>query len=122
MSELERIISKYLSKDETAITYSDNQEKVNKLFQNMEYMNAQIFYQYMITKWLLLNILNLIAIKIHEKGVTLKFKIMQQKKTMRNKRNNELKIEKEMWIQNEIKNTVQLKKKMITIQKYNIKN
>ena len=77
MSELERIISKYLSKDETAITYSDNQEKVNKLFQNMEYMNAQIFYQYMITKWLLLNILNLIAIKIHEKGVTLKFKIMQ---------------------------------------------
>lgn len=51
MSELERIISKYLSKDETAITYSDfNQKKVNKLFQNMKYMNDQIFYQYMITK------------------------------------------------------------------------
>lgn len=121
MSELERIISKYLSKDEPAITYSDfNQEKVNKLFQNMEYMNDQIFYQYMITKQLLLNILNLIAIKTHEKGVTLKFKIMQQKK--RCKINNELKIEKEIWIQDEIKNTVQLKKKMIMIQKYNIKN
>lgn len=36
MSELERIIGKYLSKEETAITYSDfNQEEVNKLFQNM---------------------------------------------------------------------------------------
>lgn len=36
MSGLERIIGKNLSKDETAITYSDfNQEEVNKLFQNM---------------------------------------------------------------------------------------
>ena len=36
MSELERIINKYLSKDETAITYSDfNQDEINKLFQNM---------------------------------------------------------------------------------------
>ena len=37
MSELERIISKYLSKESDAITYSDfNQDEVNKLFQNME--------------------------------------------------------------------------------------
>ena len=37
MNELERIISKYLSKDGTAITYSNfNQEEVNKLFKNMK--------------------------------------------------------------------------------------
>ena len=37
MNELERIISKYLSKDGTGITYSNfNQEEVNKLFQNMQ--------------------------------------------------------------------------------------
>ena len=36
MNELERIISKYLSKESDAITYSDfNQNEVNKLFQNM---------------------------------------------------------------------------------------
>ena len=38
MNELEKIISKYLSKDGTAITYSDfNQQEVNKLFQNMSF-------------------------------------------------------------------------------------
>lgn len=37
MNELEKIISKYLSKDGTGITYSNfNQEEVNKLFQNMK--------------------------------------------------------------------------------------
>lgn len=37
MNELEKIISKYLSKDGTGITYSNfNQEEVNKLFQNMQ--------------------------------------------------------------------------------------
>ena len=37
MNELERIISKYLSKDGTAITYSDfNQEEVNNIFINMK--------------------------------------------------------------------------------------
>ena len=36
MNELERIISKYLSKESDAITYSDfNQDEVNELFQNM---------------------------------------------------------------------------------------
>ena len=36
MSECEKIINKYLSKDGTAITYSDfSQEEINKLFQNM---------------------------------------------------------------------------------------
>lgn len=36
MNELQNIVNKYLSRDGTAITYSDfNQEEVNKLFQNM---------------------------------------------------------------------------------------
>ena len=36
MNELQKIVNKYLSRDGTAITYSDfNQEEVNKLFQNM---------------------------------------------------------------------------------------
>ena len=36
MNELERIVSKYFTEDDMAITYSDfNQDEVNKLFQNM---------------------------------------------------------------------------------------
>ena len=37
MNELERIISKYLSKDGTGITHLNfNQEEAHKLFQNMQ--------------------------------------------------------------------------------------
>ena len=38
MNELQEIINKYLSKDGTAITYSDfDQEEINKLFQHMKF-------------------------------------------------------------------------------------
>ena len=48
MSELENIVSKYLSKDSNAITYSNfDQDEVNKLFQNMgKYERPDILSMY----------------------------------------------------------------------------
>ena len=109
MSELERIISKYLSKDETAITYSDfNQEKVNKLFQNMEIYERPDILSIYDNKIVAIEHFEFDSYKNTRKGSNFKIQNNAIEKKMRNKINNELKIEKEIWIQDEIKNTSSL--------------
>jgi len=109
MSELERIIGKYLSKDETAITYSDfNQEEVNKLFQNMGiYERPDILSMYD-NKIVAIEHFEFDSYKNTRKGSNFKIQDNTIEKRMQNKIDKDLKTEKEIWLHDEIKNTSSL--------------
>lgn len=109
MNELERIIDKYLSKDGTAITYSNfNQEEVNKLFQNMAiYERPDILSMYD-NKIVAIEHFEFDSYKNTRKGSNFKIQNNIIEIKMQNKIDNDLKAEKEIWIHDEIKNTSSL--------------
>ena len=109
MNELERIINRYLSEDETAITYSDfNQEEVNKLFQNMGiYERPDILSMYD-NKVVAIEHFEFDSYKNTRKGSNFKIQDNTIEKRMQNKIDKDLKKEKEVWVHDEIKNTSSL--------------
>lgn len=109
MSELERIINRYLSKDDTAITYSDfNQEEVNKLFQNMGiYERPDILSMYD-NKIVAIEHFEFDSYKNTRKGSNFKIQGNIIEKRMQNKIDKDLKKEKEIWVHDEIENTSSL--------------
>lgn len=109
MSELERIINRYLSKDETAITYSDfNQEEVNKLFQNMIiYERPDILSMYD-NKIVAIEHFEFDSYKNTRKGSNFKIQDNIIEKRMQNRIDKNLKKEKEIWVHDEIENTSSL--------------
>lgn len=109
MNELERIINRYLSKDETAITYSDfNQEEVNKLFQNMGiYERPDILSMYD-NKIVAIEHFEFDSYKNTRKGSNFKIQDNTIEKRMQNKIDKDLKKEKEIWVHDEIENTSSL--------------
>ena len=109
MNELERIINRYLSEDETAITYSDfNQEEVNKLFQNMGiYERPDILSMYD-NKVVAIEHFEFDSYKNTRKGSNFKIQDNTIEKRMQNKIDKDLKKGKEVWVHDEIKNTSSL--------------
>lgn len=109
MSELERIINRYLSKDDMAITYSNfNQEEVNKLFQNMRiYERPDILSMYD-NKIVAIEHFEFDSYKNTRKGSNFKIQDNIIEKRMQNKIDKDLKKEKEIWIHDEIENTSSL--------------
>lgn len=110
MSELERIISKYLSKESDAITYSDfNQDEVNKLFQNVEiYERPDILSMYD-NKIVAIEHFEFDSYKNTSKGSDFKIQdnIIEQK--MQKEINSNLKDKGEIMIHDQIENNSSLK-------------
>lgn len=110
MSECEKIINKYLSKDGTAITYSDfSQEEINKLFQNMGIYERPDILSIYDNKIIALEHFEFDSYKNTRKGSNFKIQdnIIEQK--MKTKINSKLIQEKEIIIHDEIQNTSSLK-------------
>lgn len=109
MNELQRIASRYLSKDNTAITYSDfQQDEVNKLFQNMgNYERPDILSIYD-NKIVAIEHFEFDSYKNTRKGSNFKIQdnIIQQK--MQKEINSKLKDKGEIMIHDQIENTSSL--------------
>ena len=109
MSELDRIINKYLSNDETAITYSDfNQNEINKLFQNMiPYERPDILSLYD-NKIVAIEHFEFDSYKNTSKGSNFKIQKNTIEQTMKKKIYQELQEKKEVWKHDVIENTSSL--------------
>ena len=110
MSELERIIEKYFSKDSKAITYSNfDQEEINKLIQNMGIYERPDILSFYDNKIVAIEHFEFDSYKNTRKGSNYKIQdnIIEQK--MKKKIDLELQEKKELIIHDEIKNTSSLK-------------
>lgn len=106
MTELERIMYKYLQEENTVTTYSDiEQEEINKLFQNMmEYERPDILSIYD-NKIIGIEHFEFDSYKNNRKGSDYKFQDNNIQKRMNETIKTELKNTKEVYIHDEIKNT-----------------
>ena len=110
MNELEKIISKYLSKDGTAITYSDfNQQEVNKLFQNMIFFENPDILSIYDNKIVAIEHFEFDSYKNTRKGSNFKIQDNLIEKKMQKAINSQIQNKGEMIIHEEIKNTSSLK-------------
>lgn len=109
MNELQRIASKYLSKDGTAITYSDfNQDEVNKLFQNMcNYERPDILSMYD-NKIVAIEHFEFDSYKNTRKGSNFKIQDNIIKQKMKKEIGYKLKDKNEIMIHDKIENTCSL--------------
>lgn len=110
MNELQEIINKYLSKDGTAITYSDfDQEEINKLFHHMEFYERPDIISMYNNKIVAIEHFEFDSYKNTRKGSNFKIQdnIIEQK--MQKKINSKLKETGEIIIHEQIENTSSLK-------------
>ena len=110
MNELERILSKYFSKDGTGITYSDfNQEEVDKLFRNMKPYERPDILSIYDNKIVAIEHFEFDSYKnTRKKGSDFKIQESFIERKMQNKINSELKTKSEIIVHDEIKNTSNL--------------
>ena len=110
MSELEMIIQKYLSKDGTAITYSDfDQQEVNKLFHYMGIYERPDILSIYDNKIVAIEHFEFDSYKnTRKKGSDFKIQESFIERKMQNKINSELKTKSEIIVHDEIKNTSNL--------------
>ena len=110
MNELEKIISKYLSKDGTVITYSDfNQQEVNKLFQNMSFFENPDILSIYDNKIVAIEHFEFDSYKNTRKGSNFKIQDNLIEQKMQKTINSQLQNKGEIIIHDEIKNTSSLK-------------
>ena len=110
MSELEMIIQKYLSKEETAITYSDfDQQEVNKLFHYMGIYERPDILSIYDNKIVAIEHFEFDSYKnTRKKGSDFKIQESFIERKIQNKINSELKTKSEIIVHDEIKNTSNL--------------
>ena len=110
MNELDKIISKYLSNDGTAITYSDfSQKEVNKLFQNMEFFENPDILSFYDNKIAAIEHFEFDSYKNTRKGSNFKIQDNLIEQKMQKAIESQLQDKGEIFIHDEIKNTSSLK-------------
>ena len=106
MSELEMIIQKYLSKEGTAITFSDfDQQEVNKLFHYMGIYERPDILSIYDNKIVAIEHFEFDSYKNTSKGSDFKIQKSFIERKMQNKINSELKTKDEVVVHDEIKNS-----------------
>lgn len=110
MNELEKIISKYFSKDGTGITYSDfNQEEVDKLFRNMKPYERPDILSIYDNKIVAIEHFEFDSYKNNKDGSNYKIQENLIEQKMQKAIKSQLKEKGELMIHDKIKNTSSLK-------------